>query len=367
LPAATRRTGLAIRLPNWLGDVCLATRALDALVARFSAEGPVTLIARPWAERLWRARWPEARWSEAPGARGGWPARVPALAQVGAKTIVLFPPSLSSRLHAFFAGVPQRIGLAGEAGDFLLTGSAPRGPRGTLHLEDEYLDLARVVGAEPVARAPLVLPAGAAAEAGRKLAALDAELAASGDAPGDPTDPSAAALVVAPGARYGPTKRWPPERFAEAARLWALAQPDPARVRVWIVGGDEDRLAAAAMLAASAPAPHVTRDLSGRTDLVMLARLLSRARAVLANDSGVAHLAAALDRPVVVVFGSTDPRWTAPRSPLARAVTEPVPCAPCFRRACAIPDRERCLRGVAAERVAETLVALSLGRSEARA
>lgn len=366
MPSETRRTGLAIRLPNWLGDVCLATRALDALVARFAAEGPVTLVARPWAERLWRARWPEARWIEAPGAGGGWPAKVPALAAVHARTIVLFPPSLSARWHAFFAGVPQRIGLAGEPGDFLLTGSAPRGPRGTRHLEDEYLDLARVVGAEPVARTPLVLPAGASAEAERKLAALDPDLA---PATGDEAQQGAhgVGLVLAPGARYGPTKRWPPERFAEAARRWALTQPDPSRARVWIVGGDEDRPSAAAVLAASPPGPYATRDLAGRTDLAMLARLLARARAVISNDSGVAHLAAALERPVVVVFGSTDPRWTAPRSPLARAVSEPVPCAPCFRKSCAIPDRERCLRGVSAERVAEVLVALSARRAEARA
>jgi heptosyltransferase-2 len=358
VPAAADRAGLALRLPNWLGDVCLATRAIDALVERFQAEGPVTLVARPWAERLWRARWPGARWIDAPAAGGGWPGAVPALARVRAKTIVLFPPSLSARLHAFFAGVPQRVGLSGEPGDALLTGSAPRGARGTRHLEDEYLDLARVLGADPRPRRALELPAAVAADADRRLATLEL-----GTPDADAHEP---ALVLAPGARYGPTKRWPPERFAAAARLWARAQPEPARARVWIVGGEEDRAATAAVLAASATGPHRTEDLAGRTDLAMLARLLERARAVISNDSGVAHLAAALERPTAVIFGSTDPRWTAPKSPLARVISEPPPCAPCFKRECLIPDRERCLRAVGAERVAAALLAREPG-AEAQA
>ena len=336
---------LAVRLPNWLGDAVLALRAVDALAAH-AGPARLTLIARPWAEPLFGSRWPGARWLPAPAGRGGWPAHVPALAALGASEIVIFPPSQSARLHAFFAGVPRRLGLGGEPLDFLLTHRAPRALRGERHLEDEYLDVARLTGASPVPRLPLEPDPAARARVRERL---------EGDV-----------LVIAPGARYGPAKRWPPERFAEAARLWARAQPDPSRARVWIVGGEEDRAPAQAVLAASASAPHATRDLSGRTDLVMLARALERAKAVVSNDSGVAHLAAAFDRVVAVIFGSTDPRWTAPRRPHVRVVSEPIPCAPCFRRECAIADRERCLKGVSAERVAETLLEAS-GRAHAEA
>ena len=89
---------------------------------------------------------------------GNWDTRISRrtlLRTGGAAAIVLFPPSQSARLHAFVAGVPRRIGLGGEPLDFLLTHRAPRAVRGERHLEDEYLDLASLTGAAPVARVPL--------------------------------------------------------------------------------------------------------------------------------------------------------------------------------------------------------------------
>ncbi len=328
---------LAVRLPNWLGDAVLALRAVDALAARVGADN-LLLIARPWAGPLFAARWPGARWLEAPAAGGRWLSRVPALAAMQASTIVLFPPSLSARLHAFAARVPRRLGLAGEAGGALLTHHAPRAARGERHLEDEYLDLAGLAGAEAVPRARL-LPDPAAD------AAVRARL--QGDGIADP----ASALVLAPGARYGPAKRWPPERFAEVARLWAAADP---RRKVVLAGGHEDLAETRAVRAASAPdAPLL--DWTGRTSLPELLALVAACGATLANDSGVAHLAAAAGAPTVAVFGSTDPRWTGPRGPRARVVAHPPPCSPCFLRECAIAERNLCLRAVDSGAVLDAL------------
>lgn len=333
---------LAVRLPNWLGDACLAMRAVDALERRFP-EGDLVLIGRPWARALFQTHWPRALWLEAPPSGGRWLPYVPALARVRAATSVLFPPSLSARLHALFAGVPERVGLANEPGDFLLTKRAPRGALGSRHLEDEYLDLARVLGAEATPR--------------RALVAADAR---TGGAEPGPT------LVVAPGARYGPAKRWPAERFAETARLWALSRPEPERATVVLVGGEEDRAETRAVLAASPPGPYVTVDKAGATTMTELAGQIARADAVLSNDSGVAHLAAALLRPTAVVFGSTDPRWTAPRGSHVAVLAHPPDCAPCFLKRCAIADRYRCLRAVDPAEVAgaiEQLVHRPSGQS----
>jgi len=349
---AGRRPVLVVRLPNWLGDALLAVRAVDALAQRF-ADHDLVFLARPWGPPLLAERWPAARWLPAPGAGGGWPAAVPSLARLGARAIVLFPPSLSARLHAFAARVPQRVGLAHEAADFLLTRTAPRGPRGSRPLEEEYLDLVRGLGAEPVPRRPLTAPTGAEGAAARALEAAGVDPAAIAAGP---------RLVVAPGARYGPAKRWPAERFAAAAAAWVQAQPDPARASVLLVGGTEDQDDVAAVRAASAPGPGRVVALAGHTDLVALAGLLARADSVLANDSGVAHLAAALERPLAVVFGSTDPRWTAPRGPHVRVLVEPPACAPCFRRRCAVVERYRCLRAVTAEAAARALLEVAAGR-----
>ena len=265
---------LAVRLPNWLGDAVLALRAVDALAARV---GPsrLALLARPWAEPLFGARWPGARWLTAPASGGGWPAAVPALAALRASTIVLFPPSQSARLHAFFAGVPRRLGLGGESLDFLLTHRAPRAARGERHLEDEYLDLVRLCEAPPVPRTALAADTAAHERVRTRLAA---EGASDG-------------LLVAPGARV--------------------------------------------------------LDWAGKTTLPELLALAHEARAIVSNDSGVAHLAAAAGRPTIAVFGSTDPRWTAPRGPSVRVVTRPPSCSPGFLRTCRIPERYLCLRAIA--------------------
>jgi len=319
---------LAVRLPNWLGDAVLALRAVDALAAHAGAERLV-LVARPWAETLFGERWPGATWLVAPGSGGRWPFHVSTLARAQVDRIVLFPPSLSARLHAFAARIPRRLGLAGESGGLLLTHHAPRAARGERHLEDEYLDLARLVGAEPVPRRPIE-PTATATEAVRQGLAADG-LARPADA-----------LVLAPGARYGPTKRWPAERFAELARRWTLGAPGRAVV---LAGGPEDAAETRAVRAASAKDLPL-HDWTGRTSLPELLALVAACGATVANDSGVAHLAAAAGRPTVAIFGSTDPRWTAPRGPHARVVTRPPACSPCFLRACGIPDRYLCLHTI---------------------
>ncbi len=350
-----RRPGLAVRLPNWLGDLVLAGRAVDALAARF-ADHDLVLLGRPFAPALAAAHWPQARWLAAPASGLAWLTAVPALAALGARTILTFPPSLSARLHAACAGIPERAGLAHEEGGFLLTRTAPRGARGTRHLEDEYLDVVRTLGADPLPRRPWTLAPNASGSATTALAAAGLDPGAVGTGP---------CLVVAPGARYGPAKRWAPERFAATAAAWAEAQPAPSRAHVLLVGGGEDREEVAAVRAAAATGPAHVVALAGGTDLPALAGLLAGADAVLANDSGVAHLAAALGRPTVVIFGSTDPRWTAPRGAAVRVLAEPPRCAPCFRPDCAVAERYRCLRAVRVEDATAALLALAPGAAGA--
>jgi len=87
--------------------------------------------------------------------------------------------------------------------------------------------------------------------------------------------------------------------------------------------------------------------------------VLAGARGVLANDSGAAHLAAALGAPTVTLFGSTDPRWTAPRGPAAIALWERLRCAPCFRRTCPLADAYACLRVLDPAAAAAALLAVA--------
>jgi heptosyltransferase-2 len=337
---------LAVRAPNWLGDAVLATRALDALVAH-AGEGPVVVLGRPWAPALWAERWPTVRFVDAPAPGGRWWRDVGPLRALHADTIVLLPSSLSARLHAYFAGVPRRVGLTGELLDGLLTLRAPRAARGDRHLEQEYLDLARLVGASPVPRRPLAPTSAARARVATRLAA-------------EQVPDGAPVLALAPGAVYGPAKRWPPERFAELAVRWLRTNEGG-----WIalVGGAEDAPACRAVRAALPPTVP-TLEWSGQTDVGELLALVARASACASNDSGFAHVAAASDRATAVVFGSTDPRWTAPRGARVELASRPPACSPCFRRTCAVAERYACLLAVSVD---DALAALTRAGSVAGA
>jgi heptosyltransferase-2 len=317
---------LAVRLPNWLGDAVLALRAVDALAAH-AGPGRLALIARPWAQPMFGERWPGARWLPAPRGGGGWPAHVPALARLRAEghralpALAIRPPARVLRRRPRAAS-----GSPGKPLDFLLTHRAPRAVRGERQPRGRVPGPREPHGRSPVARIPL-----AADESLRARVREEVE----GDL-----------LVLAPGARYGPAKRWPPERFAEVATAW--------NGTVVLAGGAEDAADTAAVRAACAPDAHVL-DRAGRTTLPELLALVAEARAVVSNDSGVAHLAGAAGRTTVAIFGSTDPRWTAPRGPSVHVVSRPPACSPCFRKTCRIPERYLCLRAIAPSDVLEAL------------
>ena len=287
------------------------------------------LAAPPAFATLLALDHPQARWLPAGHGLGAAWTLGQAWKKAGVRRVVLFPSSLSSRIAGLVSGARERIGFGGDAeADLGLTRRVPRRLRGERHLEDEYLDLAQAAGGNLAPARALTPPEGAASAAASFLPPDAGEL-----------------LVLAPGARYGPAKRWPIERFAAVARAWT-------RGRAVIVGGKEDAAEGAALASRLGEAGL---DLSGRTDLPALAGVLSRAAAVVSNDSGVAHLAAALGRPTVVVFGSTDPRWTAPRGPSVRVIWDRVACSPCFRRTCPYVDAYACLRIIGPEQVVAEL------------
>jgi heptosyltransferase-2 len=306
----------------------LARRALDSLVALGEATS-TTFVATPSLASILSADYPGVRWLTTSGhgfeeaRRIGLALRKPRL-----EKLVLFPDSLSSRVTAFYSEARERIGHGPRGwhieAAFALTKRVPLQRRGERHLEEEYLDLARVAGGQSPPARVLLVGAEAQARADELLHGV--------------TEP----LVLAPGARYGPAKRWAPERFAEVGNAWQ-------RGSVVLVGEAGDGTDVAPLLRVP------VLDLTGMTDLPTLAGVLARAAAVLSNDSGAAHVAAALRRPTIIVFGSTEPRWTAPRGDHVTVVRDPVRCSPCFRRACPYEDAYACMRIVESWRVIRAL------------
>ncbi len=327
------RARLTVRLPNWLGDTVMAVPALRALRAALP-EGRI-LLAGPWATLLAGQELADAL-VVYPRA---WRPRLRVAAEVrrfDAETALLLPNSLEAALAAVSWGARRRVGYAVGGRRLLLTDGVPR-PEPRLHQIDEYALLAERLGASVTEREPrLRPPAGDGPERARVRTLLREAGVPAG----------ATGLVgVHLGAAFGPAKVWARERVVEFCRALLARGATPL-----LLGAPADAALAAAVRAGAA-APSLV----GRDSPELVPAVLAELDVLVAGDTGVAHLAAALGTSVVTLFGPTDPALTAPRGRVA-VVSHPVPCAPCFHRVC--PIDHPCMRLLEARRVEERVTAL---------
>jgi heptosyltransferase-2 len=251
----------------------------------------------------------------------------------------LLAPSFSSALTLWLSGVRIRVGYANDGRRALLSDALPARGLREEHVADNYARL----GARLMERLGKTLQPGAAPslsvfddERRRIRSRLD-ELGVVGSQ----------YAVVVPGATYGPTKSWPVDKYR------ALVAQLSEKLPVVLAGGQQER---ALCESVRGDADSVV-NLAGATALGELFALVEGARAVVANDSGVPHVAGSLGTPAVVIFGSTSPTWTQPLGDDVRVVREPVHCSPCFLREC--PTQLECYQGITVERVLEAVDASS--------
>lgn len=327
-------TARVIVAPNWLGDCVMALPVLRAI--RRARPGDVlTVLARRGAGELFRA---EAS-ADSVVERAGLFGDARRLRAGGFTEAWLLPNSFRSAIAPWLAGIPERIGYDTDHRRSMLTHALPLSPR-TAHQLRDYDALLRSRGIAPDLDAPR-LPVTA-----RALDRAVSSLEAAG------LDRDGPLVILAPGAAFGWTKRWPPERYG------ALGDVLEARglACAVVIGPGEESIASAVTASARSRLPVVGADL----DLLELAALLSLARVVVANDSGPMHLAAAVGTPVVAFFGPTDPGRTAPTGAPARVEDRYVFCSPCFLREC--PYGHECMKEILPEdalTAVEELLALS--------
>jgi lipopolysaccharide heptosyltransferase I len=153
---------------------------------------------------------------------------------------------------------------------------------------------------------------------------------------------SARWIVIQPGARWL-NKRWPVEKYAELVRQLAAARPD---VRFAILGSGDDREAGAAIAQAD---PRRCLDLTGKISLPEMVEWIRLSELMISNDTGPMHVAAALGKPVLAIFGPTEPRRTGPYRQLQNVVRIDLPCAPCLKPHCTYSKPMECLRAISPE------------------
>nr|WP_137936337.1 lipopolysaccharide heptosyltransferase II [Chitinivorax sp. B] len=326
-------TRILVVTPSWVGD-CVMAQPLYRLLAIRYPDMELDVLAPAWTLPL-HARMPEvAQALDNPFAHGQLRLldRFRLGQQLQARQYdqaIVLPNSLKSALVPWFARIPKRTGYLGEQRYGLLNDWRRLDEAAIPRMVDRFARLA----APENESGSVVTP--------NPLLTADAQQvqASMGDKHLTCHRP---VVAFCPGAEYGPAKRWPVAHFADLGKL-AVA----AGAQVWIFGSSKELEIGEAI--ASGIGDHVF-NLCGGTSLAQAIDLLSLSRAVVTNDSGLMHVAAALGRPVLAVYGSSSPIFTPPLSDSAQTISLNVSCSPCFKRECPL-GHMKCLNDLTADYV----------------
>ena len=350
--------------PAWIGDMVMAHTLVQNISAA-SPSQPVEMLAPPATAAIAGRMNEVSRVHVLEAAHGelGLAKRFRMGRKLSAQDFsrsYVLPNSWKSALVPYFARIPRRSGWLGEARYGLLN------DKSALPEDDLPLMIERFMGLQEIGTSlQKPYPQPKLAVDSERQTTLFSELMLM---------QSSRAIALCPGAEFGEAKRWPAEHFAEIG-----AQALEQGLEVWLLGGPADREVcdriAGAMSAKGAglakqgfanPAGQI-KNIAGQTSLTDVIDLLAAASAAVCNDSGLMHVACAVDTPVIALYGSTSPGFTPPLHPEARALTlveidggaKKLSCQPCFERTCRY-DHGNCLSELAPEHVSRRLKTLGI-------
>lgn len=304
--------------PSWVGDMMMA-QSLFILLKQQQPDCRIDVLAPAWSLPL-LAHMPEvsegivspfkhgqaALWQRCKLGR--------TLRERHYTQAIILPNSLKSALVSFCAGIPRRTGFIGEMRYGLLNDARKldrdKLPRTVMRFAALGLPAHEKLN-EKVPDPRLQTDETSVA---KTLQALSVKR------PGSPL------LVLCPGAEYGPAKQWPAQHNATLAREY-LEQG----WQVWLLGSQKDDAICSEINSATG---QRCLNLAGKTELGQVIDLMSLATAIVSNDSGLMHIAAALAKPLVAIYGSSDPDFTPPLSDRVQILTLSLDCSPCFKRQC---------------------------------
>lgn len=320
--------------PSWVGDTVMA-QCLFRLIKAREPETIIHVLAPAWTFSL-LSRMPEVSEShEMPFAHGEL--NLKGRYQLAKKMrtqrydqAIVLPNSLKAALIPWLARIPKRTGWLGEQRYFLLNDIRRLDKKRYPLMIEQFMALG-LPAQEP-------LPA----EYPYPLFDVSPESQATTLAKHQPIWRNRPVLALCAGAEFGPSKRWPEEYYAEVANHMIAAGWD-----IWLFGSPKDKPITEKVMALT---NNQCENLSGRLQLAETIDLLSLVSGVVTNDSGLMHVAAALKKPVVAIYGSTSPTFTPPLSELSTIMKLDLACQPCFQRSCPL-NHNRCMRDLTPSRI----------------
>ena len=327
---------IVVRGANWIGDAVMTIPALRSL-REIYPDAAISLHTRPWAEGVFRDAdfIDEIIPTEGRGSIRSVIDQTRVLREQNFDLAILFPNSFESALVTRLARIPRRFGYATEQRGFLLTDKLEVPAwKNELHESKYYLNLVESLGTEV---GTVDEPRLQVSEERRSEARED--LATSGVQEGRKV------IGIGAGSTNSLAKRWPATNFARLADLLSAVED----ADVVFLGNENEADVSRSVLEASQE-KHI--DLTGQTDLATATAILSELDLFISNDMGLAHIAAAVGTPTIVIFGPTNENTTRPLGPCVEVIREPVECSPCMLREC--PIDHRCMTRISPERVFES-------------
>ena len=329
---------ILIRGTNWIGDAVMTLPAVRAIRNTFPG-AQISVLAKPWVAEIFNLcpDVDEVIVFQSPGSHSGIAGKLRLARELKARRFdaaILLQNAIEAAIITWLAGIPVRAGYNSDGRGLLLTHSVRRTEAvKRVHQIQYYLEMVKSLGCRSTEADVHLHPGNEYENLSEKILS-EHGIGREGFIVG-----------LAPGAAYGPAKRWLPERFAAVGDRLI----EDLSAQVVLFGSNEDRKSADLV---QQHANHRFINLAGKTNLKEAIAVISRCTLFISNDSGLMHIAGALNIPTVAIFGSTNPVTTSPVGDRSVVIYKGASCSPCLKETC--PTDFRCMEMISVEEVCET-------------